>query len=73
MVVPLAFAEFNKFHTIKSIKGSCELKSALVDKGFCCGSKICLLRNLNNNFVVKIGDNQYVIGFGFAKDIMVEC
>lgn len=73
MIMPLAFAEYNKYHTIKNITGSSKEKTALVEKGFCSGNRICLIRNLNNNFVVKIGDNQYIIGFGFAKDIIVEC
>lgn len=73
MIIPLAFAEFNKYHTIKNINGDAKDKTTLIEKGFCSGSKICLVRNINNNFVVKIGDNQYIIGFGFAKNIMVEC
>lgn len=72
MTIPLAFAECNKYHTIKNINGSSKEKSTLVEKGFCCGNKICLVKNLNNNFVVKTGNSQYIIGFGFAKDIMVE-
>ena len=72
MIIPLAFAECNKYHTIKSIQGNSCAKSALTEKGFCCGNKVCLVRNMNGNFVVKIGNSQYIIGFGFAKDIMVE-
>lgn len=73
MTIPLAFAEFNKNFIIKNIKGSSENKNCLLEKGFCCGEKVCLLRNFNNNFVVEIGNSQYILGFGFAKDIMVEC
>lgn len=72
MIIPLAFAELNKTHTIKNINGSNKDKSMLIEKGICCGSSICLLKNMNNNFVVKVGNCQYVIGFGFAKNIMVE-
>ncbi len=72
MIIPLAFAECDKYHTIKSIQGNSSTKSALTEKGFCCGNKVCLVKNMNGNFVVKIGNCQYIIGFGFAKDIMVE-
>lgn len=70
MIIPLAFAECNKYHKIKNING--KNKNILAEKGFCCGSEVCLLKNLDNNSVVKMGCCQYVIGFGFAKDIMVE-
>lgn len=73
MTVPLAFAEFNKYHTIKNIRGNTKDKTVLIEKGFCCGNRICLVKSFNNNFVVEIGNCQYIIGFGFAKDIMVEC
>ncbi|MCF2625494.1 ferrous iron transport protein A [Fusobacterium perfoetens] len=72
MLVPLAFAEQNKYFTIKNINGNSKDKTVLAEKGICCGGKICLMRNMNNNFVVKTGQCQYIIGFGFAKDIMVE-
>lgn len=71
MIVPLAFAEQNKDFTIKNING--KNKTVLAEKGICCGNRICLMRNMNNNFIVKAGECQYILGFGFAKDIMVEC
>ncbi|WP_300358255.1 FeoA family protein [Fusobacterium sp.] len=73
MVVPLAFAEQNKYFTIKNINSSSREKITLAEKGICTGNKICLIKNTSDNFIVKIGQCQYVIGFGFARNIMVEC
>ena len=73
MIIPLAFAEQNKFMIIKNINSSSKERTVLAEKGICNGSKICLMNNMNNNFVVKTGNSQYIIGFGFARNIMVEC
>ncbi len=73
MVVPLAFVEANKYFTIKNVNSNTKDRITLAEKGICTGNKICLIKNTNDNFIVKIGQCQYVIGFKFAKNIMVEC
>lgn len=73
MTIPLVFAEVNKNFTIKNITGSSKAKSELVEKGFYVGKKISLIKNLDNNFLVNMENCQYVLGFGFAKNIMIEC
>lgn len=72
MVIPLAFAECAKKYIVKDVKGCARKHTMLVEKGFYKGSEVYLLKSFNNNFVVKVGKTQYVLGFGFAKDIMVE-
>lgn len=71
MLVPLAFAEHNKNFLIKDIKGNNKDKKRLIENGFCIGSNVCLLKDDNNNYIVRINDNKYVINFGLANKILL--
>lgn len=51
MIIPLAFAECNKYHKIKNING--KNKNILAEKGFCCGSEVCLLKILITTLLLK--------------------
>lgn len=72
MRIPLVFAELNKKYVVKDVVGAARKHTMLVEKGFYTGSEIYLLKSFNDNYIVKVGKTQYVIGFGFAKDIIVE-
>lgn len=72
MDIPLAFAECGKKYIVKDVKGCARKHTMLVEKGFYTGAEIYLVKELNRSYVVKVGKSQYVLGFGYAKDIMVE-
>ncbi|MGL6114191.1 FeoA family protein [Cetobacterium sp. SF1] len=71
MLIPLAFVEHNKNFVIKEIRGSSTDKNRLVEKGFCIGNKVCLLKDNENNFIVKINDSKYMINFSLANKILL--
>ncbi|MEF9932610.1 MAG: FeoA family protein [Cetobacterium sp.] len=72
MLIPLPFVEQNTNFIIKDIRTNPKEKNRLIEKGFCIGNKICLLKDDNNNFIVKINDSKYVINFGLANKILLE-
>ena len=67
----LVFAEQNKEFVIKEIKGRDKDKNRLIEKGFCIGNKICLLRDNQSNYIVKINDTKYILNFGLANKIII--
>lgn len=71
-MLPLAFAESNKELVIKDIKGTGCCKGRLLEKGFCVGNKICILRDGKDSIVVKINNSKYALNFGLANKIFVE-
>ncbi|NME35933.1 MULTISPECIES: FeoA family protein [Fusobacterium] len=72
MVIPLAFAEENKILKIIEITDKCKNKKALLEKGFCSGKEIILKNSSCGNFIVDINGCQYILGFSYAKNILVE-
>ena len=72
MVRAMTFAEKNKPFVIKSLIGSDRCKSKLIERGFCIGGKLCVLRDENCNFIVKINESKYVLNVSLASKIMVE-
>ena len=72
MVVPLAFAEMNKTLTIVEISDKCRHKNFLLEKGFCAGTSIVLKNSSDGNFIVELNESQYIIGFSYAKNILVK-
>nr|WP_307774367.1 FeoA family protein [uncultured Cetobacterium sp.] len=71
-MTPLAFAALNKTFVIKDIKGRDKERNKLTEQGFCIGNKICLLRDDQKNYIVKINETKYVLGFGLANKIYLE-
>ena len=71
-MLPLAFAEPHKELIIKDIKGAGCCKGRLLEKGFCIGNKICVLRDGSDSIVVKINNCKYALNFGLANKILVE-
>ncbi|SJZ33996.1 ferrous iron transport protein A [Cetobacterium ceti] len=71
MLVPLAFVEHNRNFIIKEIRGNSTDKNRLIEKGFCIGNNICLVKDDNNNFIVKINESKYVINFSLANKILL--
>lgn len=72
MAIPLAFAESGKDYIVVDVKGCARKHTMLVEKGFYTGAEVCLVKSMHRNYVIKVGKSQYVIGFGYAKDIIVE-
>lgn len=71
-MTPLVFAEQNKEFVIKEIKGRDKDKNRLIEKGFCIGNKVCLLRDDQSNYIVKINNAKYVLNFGLANKIIID-
>lgn len=72
MFVPLAFAEKNKVLMIAEISDKCRHKKFLLEKGFCVGNNIILKNSSDGNFIVEINESQYILGFSYAKNILVK-
>ncbi len=72
MIIPLAFADLNKNFKIVEISEKCKHKKSLVEKGFCVGSTVIIKNSSSGNFIVEINGSQYVLGFNYAKNILVE-
>ena len=71
-MLPLAFAELNKEVTIKDIRGTGCCKGQLLEKGFCIGKKLCVLKDGNGGVVVKMNNCKYALNFDLASKIIVE-
>lgn len=71
-MIPLTFAKENKEFIIKELRGRDKDKTSLLEKGFCIGSKICLLTDNNNNYIVKINNSKYVVNFSLASKIIID-
>lgn len=69
-MMPLTFAKENKEFVIKELRG--RDRASLLEKGFCIGSKICLLTDNNNNYIVKINNSKYVVNFSLASKIIID-
>jgi ferrous iron transport protein A len=72
MAQPMVFANKNKMLVIHDIRGGRGAKKKLVDRGFCIGSHLCVLKDDNSNVVVKVNDSKFVLGFGLASKIIVK-
>lgn len=72
MVRAITFAEKNKDFVIRSLVGNDRAKSKLVERGFCIGEKLCVLRDEDCNFIVKVNESKYVLNLAMASKIMVE-
>lgn len=71
-MMSLIFAEQNKEFIIKDIKGKDKERVGLTEKGFYVGNKVCLLKDDKKNFVVKVNNAKYILGFSLAKKIMID-
>ncbi len=72
MTQAIVFADKNKNLIIEEIRGGRGVKKKLVDRGFCIGSHVCILKDENSNFVVKTNNSKFVLGFGLASKIIVK-
>lgn len=72
MTIPLVFAEENKILKIIEISDKCKNKKILLEKGFFPGKEIILKKSSNGNFIIDINGCQYILGFNYAKNILVE-
>ena len=72
MVRAVTLAEKNKDFVIRSLVGNDRAKSKLLERGFCIGEKLCVLRDENCNFIVKINECKYVLNLALASKILVE-
>jgi len=72
MVRAITFAEKNKDFVIRSLVGNDRSKSKLVERGFCIGEKLCVLRDEDCNFIVKVNESKYVLNLAMASKILVE-
>lgn len=71
-MMSLVFAEYNKKLKIKEIKGRDKDKQKLIEQGFCSDTVITLLEENNRNYIVKLNENKYILGFSLANKIIVE-
>ncbi len=72
MVRAITFVEKNKDFVIRNLVGSDRSKSKLVERGFCIGEKLCVLRDEDCNFIVRVNESKYVLNTALASKIMVE-
>lgn len=72
MKKPLTLAERNREFIIKGIEGSDKIKIRLVERGFCIGEKVLILKGDSKSLIVKVNDSKYVINFGMAMKIIVD-
>ncbi|WP_300327849.1 FeoA family protein [Fusobacterium sp.] len=72
MIIPLAFADLNKNFKIVEISEKCKHRKSLIEKGFCIGNIVTIKNSSNGNFIVEVNGSQYVLGFNYAKNILVE-
>lgn len=72
MAQPMVFADKNKKLVIHDIRGGNGAKKKLLDRGFCIGSHLCVLKDDNCNLVVKVNDSRFILGFGLASKIIVK-
>ena len=71
-MLPLAFAEPNRELVIKDIRGTGCCKGRLLEKGFCIGKKVCVVRDGCDGIVVKLNNCKYALNFGLASKIIVD-
>lgn len=72
-MVPLCFAQLNKDFLIKEIKDQRGSKCCLYDKGLCVGSKVRVMDESRDCFIVKVNDTiKYALNFGIANKIMLQ-
>lgn len=72
MVRAVTFAERDKEFVIRNLVGNDKVKSKLLQRGFCVGEKLCVLKGLDDNYVVKVNNSKYVLNFSLASKILVE-
>ena len=68
----MTLAEKNKDFVIRNLVGNERTKLRLLERGFCIGEKICVLRDEDCNFVVKVNECKYVLNLALASKILVE-
>jgi ferrous iron transport protein A len=57
---------------IHDIRGGNGAKKKLLDRGFCIGSHLCVLKDDSCNLVVKVNDSRFILGLGLASKIIVK-
>ena len=72
MVRAMTLAEKNKDFVIRNLVGNEKTKLRLLERGFCIGEKLCVLRDEDCNFVVKVNECKYVLNLALASKILVE-
>lgn len=72
-MIPLCFANLNTDYYIKELNTCNTRQKEFIERGFHIGAKINIHERRGNSFLVKVNDlNKYVIGFGMARNIMID-
>ncbi len=69
---PVTYAQPNKNFVIKCINGNDKTKARLMERGFCIGEKLCILRDDDENLILEVNKSRYVVNFGLASKIIVD-
>lgn len=69
---PVTCAQLNKKFVIRGINGSDKTKARLIERGFCIGENLCILKDNNENLIIAVNQSRYVINFGLASKIIVD-
>ncbi|WP_372712566.1 ferrous iron transport protein A [Ilyobacter sp.] len=69
---PVTYAQPNKRFVIKGINGNDKTKARLIERGFCIGENLCILRDDSENLIIEVNKSRYVVNFGLASKIMVD-
>lgn len=72
MTQPIVYADKNRDLVIEEIRGGIGVKKKLIERGFCIGSHVCILRDGDSTLLIKTDSSRFVLGFGLASKIIVK-
>ena len=69
--MPLSYAKAGEDNTVVKIGGSPEVRQHLENLGFCVGSVVTVITQLNGNLIVKVKESRIAINEEMARKIMI--
>lgn len=69
---PVTYGQLNKKFVIKGINGNDKTKARLIERGFCIGENLCILKDTDENLIIEVNKSRYVVNFGLANKIIVD-
>ena len=70
-MMPLSYAKAGEENVVIKVGGSPEVRQHLENLGFCAGTVVTVITQLNGNLIVKVKESRIAINAEMARKIMI--